>query len=195
MKKSQILIIVLAIISLFAFITINKYYFPPKIVLQKSDLAENLIIKTNMGDITVKLIDSPSLAVAQIVNLSRKGFYNGLLVHRIVPNLLIQTGDPLTRHPEQKEFWGKGGLGSTFPIGKTTNQMTRGTVAMANTGTKSFGSQFIILLNDTPWMKGQGEVVGHVISGMEVVSRMENSKIDVTGLPLENIYIINILAI
>jgi cyclophilin family peptidyl-prolyl cis-trans isomerase len=188
MKKS---LFVVALLSLATLFLINKYYFPPKIIFQKSDFAEYVVISTSEGEINIKLNSKESLAIAQFVRLTRNGFYDGLRFHHIVPDLLIQVGDPLTKYEQAKQYWGQGGMSSTFPLETgRTDQMTTGTVAMADTGTRSYGSQFFILTKDSPWMKGRATIVGNVSDGMEVVKKIESLPIDVSGKPKSDVFII-----
>lgn len=188
MKKALIVVAVLSLVILYF---INKYYFPPKIIFQKSDFANSVLLKTSEGDITIELNKKESLAIAQFVRLTRTGFYDGVRFHHIVPDLLIQAGDPLTKYIEAKAYWGQGGLSSTFPLETNRDdQMVAGTVAMADTGTKSYGSQFFIMTKDASWMKGRATVIGKVTSGMDVVKKIESSPIDVTGTPKSGAIII-----
>lgn len=191
MKKT--LLIIFTVISLVILYLINKYYYPPKIVLQKSDVLANALIKTSMGDIKIKLRDEPTMATAQFTKFVREGFYDKTLIYHIVPDLLIEGGDPLTKFEEAKKYWGEGGAGATFKIKKYKgDEMTEGTVIMSDTGTKSYGSHFAIITKDTPWMLGKGEIIGKVVEGLDIVKKIEKQKIDPSGTPQDNIVIIKI---
>lgn len=114
--------------------------------------------------------------VARIVELVNKRFYNGLRVHRVVPNFVVQLGDPTTRDMTKQQDWGR--MGSGTPIGVAeitkTRKHVRGAVAMAHAGDASKAdSQFYVTLSPQPRLDGQYTVFGQVISGMEVVSKLQ----------------------
>jgi cyclophilin family peptidyl-prolyl cis-trans isomerase len=122
-------------------------------------------IKTAKGDIVVKVDGSAGpLAAANFVALARCGFYNGVVFHRLVPTFVIQGGDPTGT--------GTGGPGYEFkddPVA-SSSLYTRGTVAMANSGSNTNGSQFFICLDDlSDTLEPKYSIFGHVTSGMDVV--------------------------
>jgi cyclophilin family peptidyl-prolyl cis-trans isomerase len=113
--------------------------------------------------------------VKHIVGLVQKRFYNGQRVHRVVPNFVIQMGDPASRDMTKEDDWGKGGSGT--PIGAAEFSKLRthvlGAVAMAHKGDASGAdSQFYVALRATPQLDGQYAVFGKVISGMDVVQKI-----------------------
>lgn len=114
--------------------------------------------------------------VARIVELVNKRFYNGLRVHRVVPNFVMQLGDPTTRDMTKQPDWGR--MGSGTPIGVAeitkTRKHDRGAVAMAHAGDASKAdSQWYVTLSPQPRLDGQYTVFGKVISGMDVVGKLE----------------------
>jgi peptidyl-prolyl cis-trans isomerase B (cyclophilin B) len=117
--------------------------------------------------------------VAHILALVKRGFYNGQRVHRVVPNFVMQFGDPQTRDMTKKEMWGKGpGAGSGKPVGVAEPHKNRGhkigSVAMAHAGNQAQAdSQIYITLRPTPELNGKYTVFGQVISGMEVVKKIQ----------------------
>ncbi|MBA2556984.1 MAG: peptidylprolyl isomerase, partial [Chloroflexi bacterium] len=118
-------------------------------------------ISTELGDVTIELYtDSAPVAAANFINLAESGFYEGVVFHRIVPDFMIQGGDP--------EGTGIGGPGYTIPDEPYAGQYTRGTVAMARTAApNSQGSQFFIVVADSPFLEGGGYTIfGNVTSGM-----------------------------
>ncbi|CAN5470374.1 hypothetical protein BH20CHL6_BH20CHL6_00870 [soil metagenome] len=124
-------------------------------------------ISTELGDVTIELYtDSAPVAAANFINLADSGFYEGVVFHRIVPDFMIQGGDP--------EGTGTGGPGYTIPDEPYAGQYTRGTVAMARTAApNSQGSQFFIVVADSPFLEGGGYTIfGNVTSGMEVVDEI-----------------------
>src|SRR6266540_1032317 len=113
--------------------------------------------------------------VKHVVGLVQKRFYSGQRVHRVVPNFVIQMGDPASRDMTKKDEWGRGGSGT--PIGAAEFSKTRthvlGAVAMAHAGDASKAdSQFYVTLRPTPQLDGQYTVFGKVISGMDVVQKI-----------------------
>ncbi len=114
--------------------------------------------------------------VARIVELVNKRFYNGQRVHRVVPNFVVQLGDPTTRDMTKQPDWGR--MGSGTPIGVAeitkTRKHVRGAVAMAHAGDASKAdSQWYVTLAPQPRLDGQYTVFGQVISGMDVVSKLQ----------------------
>jgi peptidyl-prolyl cis-trans isomerase B (cyclophilin B) len=118
---------------------------------------------TDRGPIEVELYaDKAPLTVANFVNLARRGFYNGLGFHRVIPDFMIQGGCP--------EGSGRGGPGYRFEdeAGNGIGH-ERGVLSMANAGPNTNGSQFFITHVATPWLDGKHTVFGKVVSGMDVV--------------------------
>ena len=117
--------------------------------------------------------------VAHILGLVKRGFYNGQRVHRVAPNFVVQFGDPQTRDMTKKDMWGRGaGAGSGKPIGVAEPHKNRGhklgSVAMAHAGNPAQAdSQMYITLRPTPELDGKYTVFGQVISGMDVVRKIE----------------------
>ena len=129
------------------------------------------IIETEHGNIVIELYpESAPKTVANFETLVNKGFYNGLTLHRVVPDFVMQGGDP--------DGTGTGGPGYTVPA-EIREKHLRGSVATARTGDDvnpkrdSSGSQFYICLEPQPGLDGQYTVFGGVISGMEVVDQIQ----------------------
>lgn len=118
-------------------------------------------LSTDKGEITIELFANETpITVNNFVTLSKKGFYNGTVFHRIVKNFMIQGGDPNGN--------GTGGPGYTFADEKITRDYKRGIVAMANRGKDTNGSQFFIMQKDTELPK-QYVIFGQVTSGLDAV--------------------------
>jgi len=122
------------------------------------------ILKTSMGDITIALTASATPITANnFVVLSRKSFYDNTIFHRVINGFMIQGGDP--------NGTGSGGPGYKFNDEPFTGEYTRGTVAMANSGPNTNGSQFFIVHKDTGLPKNY-VIFGKVTSGIEVVDKI-----------------------
>jgi len=119
-------------------------------------------IKTNKGDIVLQLnpAEAPQ-TVNNFVVLARDGFYDNLTFHRVVPRFVIQGGDP--------NGTGTGGPGYKFNDERVKRPYKAGTVAMANSGPNTNGSQFFICLEDQPGLPPNYTIFGDTISGMDVV--------------------------
>jgi peptidyl-prolyl cis-trans isomerase B (cyclophilin B) len=122
---------------------------------------------TDRGPIKVELFaDKAPLTVANFVNLARRGFYDGLSFHRVIPDFMIQGGCP--------EGSGRGGPGYKFED-EANNGIghERGVLSMANAGPNTNGSQFFITHVATPWLDGKHTVFGKVVSGLEAVDAVK----------------------
>lgn len=132
-------------------------------------------IKTNLGDIVLELFptDTPK-TVQNFAALAEAGFYDGTRFHRVIKGFMIQGGDPLSRDTAQQDRWGTGGPGYQFEdeIHDNNHNMT-GTIAMANSGPNTNGSQFFINAADNNFLDTKHTVFGKVISGMDVVRKIE----------------------
>ncbi len=137
-------------------------------------------IDTSKGKIELELYPSQTpITVANFVNLSQRGFYNGIKFHRVIPDFMVQGGDPSGD--------GTGGPGYTFKdeFVSTLKHDSPGILSMANRGPKTNGSQFFITHVPTPWLDGKHTVFGKVTKGMEVVNSIVQgdtiNKIEITG--------------
>lgn len=135
-------------------------------ILKKEEIANQKIrIKTNKGDILIELFADSPIASSNFIYLVGKNFYDGLTFHRREQNFVIQGGDP--------KGDGTGGPEYTFPDEPVTREYKQGTVAMANAGPNTNGSQFFILLVDAPNLPKQYTIFGNVSEGMEVVDQIQ----------------------
>ncbi|QQG43794.1 MAG: peptidylprolyl isomerase [Candidatus Daviesbacteria bacterium] len=121
------------------------------------------IIQTSKGQIELEIYPEASKAASNFIFLSKDGFYDGLIFHR-VEDWVIQGGDPLGN--------GTGGPGYKFADEPVTKPYLRGTLAMANSGPNTNGSQFFILKRDTP-LQPKYTIFGKVISGLEVIDQIK----------------------
>ncbi len=127
----------------------------------------NAVFDTARGPIKVELYpDKAPLTVANFVNLARRGFYDGLNFHRVIPDFMIQGGCP--------QGTGTGGPGYKFED-ETDNGVKheRGVLSMANAGPNTNGSQFFITHIKTDWLDGKHTVFGKVVEGLELVDAVK----------------------
>ncbi|MBU3942894.1 peptidylprolyl isomerase [Patescibacteria group bacterium] len=144
------------------------------------------IMKTNKGDIKIQLAgkDAPK-TVANFVKLSQEGFYNETKFHRVIKGFMIQGGDPNSKDDSKQDSWGTGGPGYQFDdeIYMGNNNII-GTIAMANSGPNTNGSQFFINTADNNSLDEKHTVFGKVISGMEIVREIENVEVGESDRPM-----------
>lgn len=174
----------LSAIIVFPFVPKKQYNIFPDQAKQKS--SDEATIHTTMGDIRIKLFtsDAPK-TVDNFKKLSQSGFYNSLTWHRIIKEFMIQAGDP--------NGDGTGGPGYQFEDEINSHKIVKGTVAMANSGPNTNGSQFFIVTEKPqPHLDGKHTVFGEVISGMEVVKKIADAPTDDNDKPLTSILIQNI---
>ena len=120
------------------------------------------VIETTLGNIEFELLDDAApKTVENVVSLANKGFYSGVIFHRVVPGFVIQGGDPTGT--------GTGGPGYKFDDEPVTMGYARGTVAMANAGPNTNGSQFFVCLADLPQLPPNYTIFGQVVAGLNVV--------------------------
>jgi cyclophilin family peptidyl-prolyl cis-trans isomerase len=148
------------------------------------------IIKTNYGNITAELYGNESpITVNNFLNLAKKGFYNNTKFHRVIKGFMIQGGDPNSRDRDISRH-GLGGPGYKFQDEINNHKLVRGSLAMANAGPNTNGSQFFIVTKDaTPWLDGQHTNFGKVIAGMDVVDKIENAQVDANDHPRSDVVI------
>ena len=140
-------------------------------------------LHTNHGAIEVELFpeDAPK-TVENFESLARKGFYDGVIFHRVIPDFMIQGGDPTGT--------GTGGPGYTFEDEINDHKVERGALAMANAGPNTNGSQFFIVTTEAaPWLDGKHTVFGKVTDGMDVVDRISEVPRDAGDRPHDDVVI------
>ncbi len=136
-----------------------------------------IILYTSKGDITIEMMtdDAPN-TVANFVKLAKEGFYEGTKFHRVIEGFMIQGGDPLTKDDTQIESWGRGGPGYSFEDEiHEHNRNEVGTMAMANSGPDSNGSQFFINTADNNFLDDKHTVFARIVDGLSVVKNIEST--------------------
>ena len=135
------------------------------------------MLHTNHGAIAIELFDEDApKTVDNFTKLAREGFYDGVVFHRVIPDFMIQGGDPTGT--------GRGGPGYTFEDEFNDHKIERGALAMANAGPNTNGSQFFIVTTQAaPWLDGKHTVFGKVTGGMEAVDSIEKSDTDANDKP------------
>jgi peptidyl-prolyl cis-trans isomerase B (cyclophilin B) len=143
-----------------------------------------IVLHTTKGDIAGTLFATKApMTVANYLNLATKGFYDGLLFHRVIADFMIQGGDPLSKDESMKARWGSGGPGYNFrdetrqdlkldkPGVFAMANSDQGKTAYSNTGMTN-GSQFFITHKATSWLDGMHTVFGQVTKGQDVVNKI-----------------------
>jgi peptidyl-prolyl cis-trans isomerase B (cyclophilin B) len=135
---------------------------------------------TNHGPIEIELFDEDApKTVENFVKLSRDGYYDGLVFHRVIRDFMIQGGCP--------EGTGTGGPGYQFEDEINDNKIVRGALAMANAGPNTNGSQFFIVTTEAAaWLDGKHTVFGRVTSGMEAVDSIEGTETGAQDRPVKD---------
>src|SRR5205085_5350343 len=137
-------------------------------------------LQTNHGAIQLELFpDDAPKTVQNFEDLARKGFYDGVIFHRVIPDFMIQGGDPTGT--------GTGGPGYTFEDEPNDHKVERGALAMANAGPNTNGSQFFIVTTGAaPWLDGKHTVFGRVATGMDAVDAIESLPTGAGDRPVED---------
>jgi cyclophilin family peptidyl-prolyl cis-trans isomerase len=141
------------------------------------------ILHTSEGDVAIELFPGEApRTVENFTTLARDGFYDSLVFHRVIPDFMIQGGDPRGD--------GTGGPGYEFEDEFNDHRVERGALAMANAGPNTNGSQFFIVAADAcPWLDGKHTVFGNVVSGQDVVDRISGVERDSRDRPVEPVVI------
>jgi peptidylprolyl isomerase len=156
----------------------------PEYIMTTSTLSgKNVRLETNMGTIVIALAADMPITAGNFETLVQKGFYNGVIFHRVISGFMLQGGDPTGT--------GRGGPGyvikDEFPPG---NRNDRGTISMANAGPNTGGSQFFINLVDNNFLDGKHPVFGKVVEGMDVVDKIGKTKTGREDRPTKDVVII-----
>ncbi|CAH0039061.1 unnamed protein product [Clonostachys solani] len=148
----------------------------------------DIVLQTSAGSITIELYTSHAPKTCRnFATLVRRGYYNSTIFHRIIPNFMVQGGDPTGT--------GRGGtsiFGDKFEdeIDPGLKHTGAGILSMANSGPNTNGSQFFITLAPTPWLDGKHTIFGRVKHGMSTVKRMGLVKTGAEDRPLDEVKIV-----
>ena len=136
-------------------------------------------LQTNHGAIELELFDADApKTVANFTKLAGEGFYDGVVFHRVIPDFMVQGGDPTGT--------GTGGPGYTFEDEFNDHKVVRGALAMANAGPNTNGSQFfIVTIPAADWLDGKHTVFGEVVDGMDTVDAIEGTPTGAGDRPVE----------
>jgi cyclophilin family peptidyl-prolyl cis-trans isomerase len=136
-------------------------------------------MQTTLGTIEIELFDDDApKTVENFRKLAADGFYDGVIFHRVIPDFMIQGGDP--------DGTGRGGPGYTFEDEINDHKIVRGTFAMANAGPNTNGSQFfLVTAQATPWLDGKHTAFGQVTDGMDVVDAIEKVETGAGDRPVD----------
>lgn len=139
-------------------------------------------VTTNLGSFSIELFeDKAPTTTKNFIDLAEKGFFDGIIFHRVIEGFMIQGGDPTGT--------GRGGPGYTIPDefhGDLTHSVP-GVLSMANAGPNTGGSQFFITLDATPWLDGKHAVFGKVTEGMEVVRSIGSTPTGPGDKPVQDV--------
>lgn len=145
-------------------------------------------LETNMGNITIALDPAMPITAGNFETLIKKGYYDGVIFHRIIDGFMLQGGDPTGT--------GRGGPGYTIKDEfAKNNRNERGTISMANAGPNTGGSQFFINLVNNNFLDQKHPVFGKVVEGMDVVDKIAKVKTDANDRPIQNVTMIHAVMI
>lgn len=142
-----------------------------------------VVLETNQGSIGLELWPAVALKTCEnMIGLVEKGYYDGTVFHRVIKGFMLQGGDPTATGRGGESLWG-----GKFEdeISKSVRFDKPGLLAMANAGPNTNGSQFFITTVPTPWLNGHHTIFGKVVSGYEVVQKIEATKIGSGDRPAE----------
>jgi len=144
---------------------------------------------TNLGEMTITFYPEPKQTVANFLKLAAEGFYDGVKFHRVIKDFMAQTGDPNSKDDDWSND-GRGGPGYTFADEINEHPLVRGSVAMANAGPNTNGSQFFIVTAEaTPWLDGKHTNFGYISEGYALLNKIEDIPRNADDHPLTDITI------
>lgn len=184
-------IVLTTVFLLFLSVNLNAETFKVKKEVFPMPEDPVIIMKTNQGTIELKLF--PKIApktCENFIRLAEKGYYDGIIFHRVIKNFMIQGGDPTGTGRGGTSIWGEP---FEDEVSKDVKFDKPGLLAMANAGPNTNGSQFFITTIKTPWLNMRHTIFGEVIKGYEVVGKIENVKKGPGDRPIEEQKILKML--
>ena len=140
------------------------------------------VLETNQGKIVIKLFaDIAPKTVENFIGLIQKGYYDGIIFHRVIKGFMIQGGDPAGTGMGGESVWGKA---FEDEVSSSAKFDRKGLLAMANAGPNTNGSQFFITVAPAPWLNMRHTIFGEVVEGYDVVERIENCRTEGQDRPL-----------
>ena len=189
MKRLIVLITIVGIISSGCAISKTAKRSEEQAEITKGGKVEKIIVlETNQGVIELKLFsESAPKTCENFTGLIDKGYYDGIIFHRVIKGFMIQGGDPTGTGRGGSSLWGK-------PFEDEVSEDivfdSKGLLAMANAGPNTNGSQFFITTASAPWLNMKHTIFGEVVSGYDVVEKIENTPVDAMDRPREDQVII-----
>ncbi len=174
-NKRIIFIIAFLVLVLGAYYTMNE----------DPSQGKKVLLETNQGNIVIQLYSDMPITTGNFEKLVSEGFYNGVIFHRIIPDFMIQGGDP--------QGTGMGGPGYNIQDEFTHaggNKNNKWTISMANSGPNTGGSQFFINLIDNNFLDTKHPAFGVVVEGKDIVDAIGNAQTDSSDRPLEEVKIV-----
>lgn len=150
--------------------------------VQGEEMGTTVVLQTSQGDVEVKLYDKEApKTVENFVGLIKKGYYDGIIFHRVIKGFMVQGGDPTGTGRGGESLWG-GKFEDEFSPNLTFDR--KGLLAMANAGPGTNGSQFFITAAATPWLNNRHTIFGEVVSGQDAVDSIENTAVGAGDRPV-----------
>lgn len=176
-KKLYLVVVAILILA------IGAYFIVTRDNVVEENMAKRVSLETSMGEIVIEMYKDKPITAGNFEKLVSEGFYDGIIFHRVIDGFMIQGGDPTGT--------GTGGPGYTIKDEFTGEQKNnRGTIAMANAGPNTGGSQFFINLVDNNYLDDRHPVFGKVIEGMDVVDAIGKVQTDSNDRPVTEVKIL-----
>jgi len=162
------------------------------VILMNNSSGQKVILETNHGNIEIELFsDKAPNTVNNFITLAQDGFYDGTRFHRVIKGFMNQGGCPNSKDLALTNLWGMGDPGYKFDCEiHNENFNVKGTISMANAGPNTNGSQFFINAGNNDWLNRGHTVFGKVVSGMDVVEKINSVQTGPRDIPIEEVVII-----
>lgn len=160
--------------------------------MSSEKMCQGAKMKTNQGTIQIKFYNEKAPeTVANFCSLAKEGFYDGIRFHRVIKDFMIQAGDPNSKDLAKKNSWGMGGPGYKFKDElPQPGEYKLGSLAMANSGPNTNGSQFFIVSGPAGvQLPPLYSLFGEVVEGMEIVDAIQNVETGARDIPVEDVII------